>query len=373
MLAATLSPSYGIYSGYEACENIPVREGSEEYLELREVRGQAALAAGAAAAADPPAERDPARAPRAPAVREPHAGSTRTATSSSRTQSGRARMSSSPSSTSIPRTPRRGSASCPPRSGCPTASLAVDLLSDTAFRWRTGRNYVGLPPGGAHVIAVAPEAGRGTREWACLGRRSAGPREPARAPRAGRAARARRRPALVLRHRRHDRRARRSPHSSRATTSSSSGSSRSPSPAASSGTYLVALGRTRRDALERPARLSPPARARGVRSPCAYVRPAGLDQTNSAVVVDEAYVLKLYRRIEDGPAVEAELLEVLERVGFDSALSAARPRSTTAGATLAIVTEYVPSRRGRLGSGDGRARRRRRGVAAAAGAVGSAR
>jgi starch synthase (maltosyl-transferring) len=32
VLAATLSPSYGIYSGYENCENIAVREGSEEYL-----------------------------------------------------------------------------------------------------------------------------------------------------------------------------------------------------------------------------------------------------------------------------------------------------------------------------------------------------
>ncbi|MDQ3814171.1 MAG: alpha-1,4-glucan--maltose-1-phosphate maltosyltransferase, partial [Armatimonadota bacterium] len=32
VLAATLSPTYGIYSGYEWCENVPVREGSEEYL-----------------------------------------------------------------------------------------------------------------------------------------------------------------------------------------------------------------------------------------------------------------------------------------------------------------------------------------------------
>src|SRR5262249_13209685 len=32
VLAATLSPSYGIYSGFEHCENVPVREGSEEYL-----------------------------------------------------------------------------------------------------------------------------------------------------------------------------------------------------------------------------------------------------------------------------------------------------------------------------------------------------
>ena len=33
ILAATLSPSYGIYSGFELCENEPVRKGSEEYLD----------------------------------------------------------------------------------------------------------------------------------------------------------------------------------------------------------------------------------------------------------------------------------------------------------------------------------------------------
>ena len=33
ILAATLSPVYGIYSGYELCENVPVRHGSEEYLD----------------------------------------------------------------------------------------------------------------------------------------------------------------------------------------------------------------------------------------------------------------------------------------------------------------------------------------------------
>ncbi|MPZ87960.1 MAG: DUF3416 domain-containing protein [Nitriliruptorales bacterium] len=33
LLAALLSPAYGIYSGYELCENVPAREGSEEYLD----------------------------------------------------------------------------------------------------------------------------------------------------------------------------------------------------------------------------------------------------------------------------------------------------------------------------------------------------
>ena len=33
ILAATLAASYGIYSGFELCENTPVRQGSEEYLD----------------------------------------------------------------------------------------------------------------------------------------------------------------------------------------------------------------------------------------------------------------------------------------------------------------------------------------------------
>ena len=33
VLAATLSPTYGIYSGYESFENVPVRPGSEEYMD----------------------------------------------------------------------------------------------------------------------------------------------------------------------------------------------------------------------------------------------------------------------------------------------------------------------------------------------------
>src|SRR4029077_4377879 len=31
-LPPRLAPSYGIYSGFESCEHVPVRPGSEEYL-----------------------------------------------------------------------------------------------------------------------------------------------------------------------------------------------------------------------------------------------------------------------------------------------------------------------------------------------------
>jgi starch synthase (maltosyl-transferring) len=33
VLAATLSPTWGVYSGYELCENTPLKEGGEEYLD----------------------------------------------------------------------------------------------------------------------------------------------------------------------------------------------------------------------------------------------------------------------------------------------------------------------------------------------------
>jgi starch synthase (maltosyl-transferring) len=51
VLAATLVPSWGVYAGFELCESVPVREGSEEYLhsekyELRPRDWAAAEAAG---------------------------------------------------------------------------------------------------------------------------------------------------------------------------------------------------------------------------------------------------------------------------------------------------------------------------------------
>ena len=41
----------------------------------------------------------------------------------------------------------------PVQLGLPPAFRAHDLLSDETFDWRIGRNYVGLGPGQAHVIA----------------------------------------------------------------------------------------------------------------------------------------------------------------------------------------------------------------------------
>ena len=62
---ATLAPSYGIYSGYEHFENVPVREGSEEYLDSEKYEIRGARARRPAAADDRAAStRSGARTPR---------------------------------------------------------------------------------------------------------------------------------------------------------------------------------------------------------------------------------------------------------------------------------------------------------------------
>ena len=77
VLAATLSPTWGVYSGFEVFEHQPVRPGSEEYLdsEKYEYRPRDFAAADPAAirvAAARPAQPDPPRAPGAAAAARHH-------------------------------------------------------------------------------------------------------------------------------------------------------------------------------------------------------------------------------------------------------------------------------------------------------------
>jgi len=112
------------------------------------------------------------------------------------------------------------------------------------------------------------------------------------------------------------------------------------------GFYLVALGADGGDAMTDPASLRRLAQLAGVDTPCASVRTAGGEQTNSAVVLDESVVLKLYRHIEPGPGIEAELLHGLQAAGFTSSprlrgvIEGGSPEPHT---TLGIVTDYVAS------------------------------
>jgi maltokinase len=87
----------------------------------------------------------------------------------------------------------------------------------------------------------------------------------------------------------------------------------------------------------------------GVRADGRRVRPVGVEQSNSSVVVDERHVLKLYRRLEAGPNPELEMLRVLGSRGFAHAPpleGELEHREPPVEATLAVVTGFVRSRGG---------------------------
>jgi maltokinase len=76
------------------------------------------------------------------------------------------------------------------------------------------------------------------------------------------------------------------------------------------------------------------------------VRPMGSEQSNSSLVLDERYALKLYRRLQAGVNPELEVLRFLSERGFEhtAALEGylayeGRPLE----ATLGVLQEFVPS------------------------------
>lgn len=153
VLAATISPSYGIYSGYEACENVPLREGSEEYLdsekyELKQRRLEGPLL---------PLIR------RLNEIRRAHPALQRfesLAWLETHNDDLIAYAKQEGDDTVIvvvnldPTVPREGLCIVPAALGLPERFVARDLLAAADYRWRVGRNYVALPPGGAHLISV---------------------------------------------------------------------------------------------------------------------------------------------------------------------------------------------------------------------------
>ena len=111
-------------------------------------------------------------------------------------------------------------------------------------------------------------------------------------------------------------------------------------------TYVLAVGPNGEDAIDHLPALARLASLAGVATPGLSARTIGVEQSNSSSVLDESVVLKLYRRLEAGPSPEVELLRVLEDAGFASAprlRGVIRFAYEKDEATLAVLTEYVPS------------------------------
>jgi starch synthase (maltosyl-transferring) len=153
VLAATLSPAYGIYSGFESCENVPVRPGSEEYLnsekyELKQRTLDGPLLPLAAklnaVRRDNPALQwlDPL---------------TILETENEQLFAFLKRRGENSVVTVVnldPRSAQEGVCVLPVSTGLPPAYPVRDLLADATWTWRIGRNYVRLGPGQSHILRI---------------------------------------------------------------------------------------------------------------------------------------------------------------------------------------------------------------------------
>jgi starch synthase (maltosyl-transferring) len=155
VLAATLSPSWGIYSGFERVENVPVRDGSEEYLDSekfalkeRTLDGELLPLIGRLnhiRRAHPALQELPnitfldAAHEDIVAFAKQTAGETVITVVSIATEWG-----------------PQGTVTVPAHLGLPPTFTVRDLLTGEEFSWRIGPNYVGFQPGvrQAHVFEV---------------------------------------------------------------------------------------------------------------------------------------------------------------------------------------------------------------------------
>ena len=149
VLAGTLSPSYGIYSGYESFENVPVRQGSEEYLDSEKYEAKERRLDGPLL---PLAQRLNAARRAEPALQ--------------RVDNLRWLETENDQLVAYVKddvvcvvnvdawNDSEGVCTIPVALGWPPAFDVRDLLTDETFTWRAGRNYVRLGPGKAHVLKV---------------------------------------------------------------------------------------------------------------------------------------------------------------------------------------------------------------------------
>jgi starch synthase (maltosyl-transferring) len=155
VLAATLSPSYGIYSGYEGFENEAVREGSEEYLHSEKYELKARKLDG-------PLLPMIARLNRVRRQSRPLQELSNVTFLDTANDGLIAYAKQSRGETVIcvvnldPHQPQQGLAVIPASLGLPPSFTVHDVLSDERYQWHIGHNFVALAPGvrQAHVLVV---------------------------------------------------------------------------------------------------------------------------------------------------------------------------------------------------------------------------
>jgi starch synthase (maltosyl-transferring) len=155
VLAGTLSPSYGIYSGYEHFENTPIRPGSEEYLDSEKYELKKRSLDGPllplVAALNAARRENPAL--------QHFDNLTFLETENDNLFAYLKRTGENTVVVVVnldPFTAQEGVCILPVATGLPPAYRVHDLLADETadWTWHIGRNYVRLDPGQSHVLRI---------------------------------------------------------------------------------------------------------------------------------------------------------------------------------------------------------------------------
>jgi starch synthase (maltosyl-transferring) len=154
VLAGTLSPSYGIYSGYEQFENMPVKPGSEEYLDSEKYETKKRALDGPLL----PLVGALNRARRANPALQHFDNLTFLETENDNLFAYLKRTGDNAVVVVVNLDPfgaQEGVCILPVATGLPPAYRVHDLLADGGdWTWHIGRNYVRLDPGQSHVLRI---------------------------------------------------------------------------------------------------------------------------------------------------------------------------------------------------------------------------
>ena len=153
VLAATLSPSYGIYSGFERCENVPLRSGSEEYLDSEKYELKERTIDGPLL---PLIERlNEIRRANRSLQQLDNVTFLDTAHNSLIAYAKRSEADTTVVCVNLDASAaREGLVTVPAELGLPASFAVQDLLTDETYAWRVGGNFIRLGPGKAHVMHV---------------------------------------------------------------------------------------------------------------------------------------------------------------------------------------------------------------------------
>jgi starch synthase (maltosyl-transferring) len=153
VLASTLSPTYGIYSGFESFENVPVREGSEEYLDSEKYEAKRRALDGPLLALVQRLNLARRENPALQHLENIHF----LETENDNLFAYYKRTDDNAVICVVNLDPMRtheGVCILPASSGLAPAYRVRDVVTESEWTWHLGRNYIRLQPGQSHVLAV---------------------------------------------------------------------------------------------------------------------------------------------------------------------------------------------------------------------------